>query len=185
MKKFIILTTAMISLFMYSEKSRAEFLLEPFGGISLNQKWDDGTNTGAFSGAVIGARAGFHKMGFSFGFDARQSTVSITPTTGSAYDAEHSQIGLMAAYEFPVMVRVWASSVLTSTLKNSDTDYEFSDASGSTFGIGYTGLPYLSMNVEMATTSYSKGKAKADSTKSSIDLSLSYILLSISLPLVF
>lgn len=185
MKKFVILTAAMISLFMYSEKSRAAFMLEPFAGITFNQNWKTDTDTGKFSGSLLGVRAGFHKMGFTFGFDARRGSLSVTPETGSVYDATYNQIGLMVAYEFPVMVRVWGSSILTSTLENTDTEYELSDASGTTFGVGYTGFPYLSMNFEIGNTAYSKGKAKADSSKSSDDFAIDYYLLSISLPLVF
>lgn len=183
MKKFIILTIAMISLFVYAEKTRAGTLVEPWIGMHLNSNMDNSilSEKKDLSGTAVGGRLGFQNFGFMLGLAAKKGTFTIDDVTTND-ELEYTQYGLFAGYDFPILLRVWIESILGGSGSTNTDSGEFTSVSGSNIGIGYKAFPFVSLNLEIGNATY-KGYEFDDGTTSNRSAKISTYLFSISIPL--
>lgn len=184
MKKFLALSFVMISLFFYSENTRAGSIVEPYAGALLNSSYDfnDGAAEGDVSGTAVGVRLGFSQMGFMAGLDGRRIFGTLEPDTGTDTDYTFSQLGFFVGYEAPVMVRFWGEYIFSlDGQQDDDTDIKLKKGTGFLLGVGYSFIPFVSVNLEMTnatTTEYDNGTVTSE-----IDTTYQTYLVSISLPL--
>ena len=180
MKKFFYLTAAMISLFFISEHSHAGTIIEPYAGLNLASTWKTGTDDGDLTGNTIGARLGFSQMGFMAGVDGRRGNLTIESTTDADYT--FTQLGAFIGYEAPMMLRFWAEYIFSvEGVDDDNSDNKYLSGTGTLFGVGYSALPFVSINFELSnvtTTEFDNGTTKID-----YDVDYTTYLLSISLPL--
>lgn len=169
MKKFILAIVAM-SLFTTAQ---ASFLIEPYLGMHFNSEIESGSFDDDLSGIGMGARVGWQNLGLQLGLNYKMASFDFD----NSNDADYSHMGLFVGYEFPVLIRVWAEYILSSEL-DFDGGAKYEDASGTTLGFGYTGLPFVALNFEITNVSYSEANGNSLST----DLDLNSYMLSISLP---
>jgi len=183
MKKFIILTIAMISLFVFAEETRAGTLIEPWIGMHLNSNMDNSAlaEKKDLSGSAVGGRLGFQNFGFILGLAAKKGTYTIDDVTTND-ELEYTQYGLFAGYDFPILVRVWVESLLGGSAATSNDPGEFTSVSGSNIGIGYKAFPFVSINLEIGNATY-KGYEFDDGTTSNREAKISTYLFSVSIPL--
>lgn len=183
MKKFFILTLAMISLFVFAEQTRAGTLVEPWVGMHLNSNADISTQTEKkdISSVAVGGRLGFQNFGFMVGLAAKKGTFKIDDMTTDD-QLEYTQYGFFAGYDFPILFRVWAEMVLGGSGATNDTKGEFTSVSGTNIGVGYKFFPFLSLNLEVGSAKYSDYELD-NGTKSDDTAKLNTYLLSVSLPL--
>lgn len=171
MKKFILAVVAM-SVFTTAQ---ASFLIEPYLGMHFNSEIEVGSD-GDVSGLGMGARFGWQNLGLQLGANYKKADFDVE-FANSDGDADYSHFGLFAGYEFPVLIRVWVEYILSSEF-DFDNGSKYDDASGTTLGFGYTGLPFVALNFEITNVSY--GEVNGNSLNSDVDFS-SYML-SVSLP---
>ena len=164
MKKFIL---AIIAMGVFSS-AQASFLIEPYLGMHFNSEAEAGSVDDDLSGVGMGARFGWQNLGLQLGANYKMATFDFDDSG----DADYDHFGLFAGYEFPILIRVWAEYVMSSTL-DFDNGAEYDDASGSTLGVGYTGLPFVAINFEATNITYEDNAG---------DLDLSTYMLSVSLP---
>lgn len=171
MKKLIVAIVAICTL----SAAQASFLIEPYLGMHFNADAERGGFEDDFSGVGMGARFGWQNLGLQLGANYKMATLDFDDSD----DADYSHFGLFAGYEFPVLIRVWAEYILSSTLDfDSSTKSEFEDASGTTLGFGYTGLPFVAINFEISSLEYGELNGSSISEK----LELNSYMLSVSLP---
>ncbi len=197
-KSFLLLF--FLSLFVFSNQARAGLLIEPYLGFSLAGSGDStfGTTTydHSYSSPTVGGRLGYGMLGFMAGIDYSMQSFDLKSEVGSTtYEdgVSKNQLGLFVGYELPILLRVWGTYFLSGKIDGDDAQaagtlfdsrYEFSDGGGYALGAGFTGLPFVSINLEYRTLEYDKGELSgANITNYNEKLNLSEVMLSVSLPL--
>jgi hypothetical protein len=173
MKKFILAIVAM-SVFTTAQ---ASFLIEPYLGMHFNSELEAGSSDSDASGIGMGARVGWQNLGLQLGVNYKMTSFEFDDFNS---DADYNHMGLFVGYEFPVLIRVWAEYIISSEL-DFDNGGKYEDASGTTLGFGYTGLPFIALNFEITNVSYEEFNGNSLSG----DFDLSTYMLSVSLPLTF
>ena len=184
MKKFFLLTAAMISFFYISEKASAGSIIEPYAGALLNSTYNaKGVVKGDLSGTAVGARLGFSQMGFMAGLDGRRIFSKFEPETGTDSEYTFSQLGFFVGYELPIMLRFWGEYVFSyDGADDDDADNKIKKGSGTLFGVGYAVLPFVSLNLEMSSVTTTESTNLANGTVDQ-DIDHKSWVVSISLPL--
>jgi hypothetical protein len=172
---------AILLFIVIGSAARADIFIEPWLGYEMGTyKYPAGSLSGDISGTNYGARLGYKMLGLSFG--AEYSGVSLTekPTSGSNLSVSGSDLGLFVGFNFPVLLRVYATYILSSTGKvDTYTSGNFT-GSGSRIGVGFTGLPFVVINLEAISRDYNK---YAGNSISGGDLKYTSFGLNVSLPL--
>ena len=176
-------------LFLFGTKSEAGMMIDPYIGYAINQQeitQTVGAQTGQIdyttSGSLFGARVGWQTLGLMLGGEfaygpslTQELTASALSgiSTGAETDYSGTYMGAFIGYDFPILLRAWATYFFNITYApESGSDVE---ANGTSFGVGFSGLPFVSLNAEYRMISYDN---------SAIDDS-SEVFLSVSLPITF
>lgn len=168
--RFIILSMLLV----LPMQALATIHLEPYLGFgnsnySIEIDGDDDSDDSTFK--AMGAKLGYGMLGFDAGIDYEIDTdAAFTRSSLSAY----------AAFEFPILFRIWAEYVLSSNTDLDDVDTNLGLVSGSSLGVGFTGLPLIHLNLEIENTIY-------DGEDNGQDYEVKWVsyLLSVSFPLDF
>jgi hypothetical protein len=145
-----------------STAANAGVLIEPHLGVALHGNADYGSSTTSYNGGQYGLRLGGEYLGFMAGMDYTHSSFTYKTTSSagavSNTDKSRSQLGLFGGYKFPILVRAWAGYYFTD--KTSDrTGSNFEKGHGTELGVGFTGLPFLSVNLMYRMSSYDTNNA--------------------------
>lgn len=170
---FLIVFTVVVT----QKNAVAGVMLEPYAGTLLNS---EGTNnkcssncSDEISGNVFGLKVAFKQLGFSAGLDY-QMTAGTTQNEASGsteFDLTGSEYGIHFGYDFPIMLRLYATYWLNSeyTSKSGSTESTLKGASGYTLGVGYSILPMVALNLEMKTLNYSELEVDVSGVTTSFD----------------
>ena len=185
---------------LISANAMAGILIEPYLGYesgampaTANADNFDGLDaSGKTSGSVAGMR-----LGFTFAFmlwlalDASNENgnfkYSGLSTIGEDSKFDRSTSWLTVGFDFPILFRAWAGVGSVSRM-NFKSDSDITLNGGSTkVGLGFTGLPFLSVNLEYIMNTYDKINTK-DTKDGKVkdvfsDLKDNHVVLSVSLPL--
>lgn len=181
--KFAQLLILIVAFFMINP-AKAGLLIEPLVGYSTGSF--DGESSSDFSGTSYGGRLGYQNLGFQMGLDYLNSSLTMDDSDYSKL--EFSEWAGFVGFEFPILLRVYAGYIFTAS---GETKYdsgagkqllEVTGGTGSKFGVGFTGLPFLDINLEYRKGSFSEFDLGGTTFNQSIDYQ-SYML-SISLPFV-
>ena len=182
MKKLVVALSLILG---FSGVAKAGILVEPYLGYEMAKV--TGTNAdGKANGAEFGVRLAYKTpvmvwvgVDGTFGLTGKYS-----PDSGSDADSKHNTYYAVVGLDFPILLRAWAGYGFSDEMK-LESPYN-SKATGKNFklGVGFTGLPFVSLNAE-----YIKGTAdKIEAggvTNNSPDLKTESFVISVSLPLVF
>lgn len=179
MKKLIMLTL----LLGISSKAFAGFLIDPYIGTGSFVGTFDAANAVAEGNDVddaeeslsaTGARLGYSFLLLSAGIDYQMATVDGESQTNTS---------AFVGFDLPILLRFWAEYFLTSTYEFDD-DYDVTFKDGYGLGIGFTGLPFVSLNLEAQYLNY---ELEADVAGNALkyDFATVSYLFSVSLPLDF
>lgn len=178
----------LILCFFMIKPASAGLLVEPVAGYSFSKADDEKANGGS-----IGGRLGYQKFGFQLGLDYLRSSVDVDAKEYKN-DFVFNEYAGFVGFEFPVLLRVYAGYIFQATgtskvntdlgLGGGAQDYkvEYDKGSGTKFGIGFTGLPFVDINFE-----YRKGTLKSGKLGTfdlTDDLDYSAYMVGISLPFV-
>ena len=164
---------------MVANAAQAGFLIDPYVGSgqtksSFDIAGDDDSESG--SSTVFGSRVGYSFVLISAGVDYQIMK-------GEDTEGEDASVNSMSAFvgvDLPILFRFWAEYFLSSTY-DADTDgldITFKDGYG--LGIGFTGLPFVSINLEIETLNYDLEVSGFEG-----DYSIASTILSVSFPLDF
>ena len=169
--------------FFLTLQANAKLLLEPYVGLGKSisdQIQEPNANFNSFSinpGVRIGMTTMFTFISFGGDFSYQSSTLEEDPSEREL-DLKRVDYSAFAAFEFPVLFRVFGKLIIASSLDMGET--RAIDPSGYGLGIGFTGMPFLSMNLEYRNLTWNK--VNTNETESSTDGEISEIILSLSLP---
>jgi hypothetical protein len=176
----------LILAFLVIRPANAGLLIEPVVGFSsLKFETDNaGSSEEDSTGLSLGGRLGYQNLGLQLGLDYLQSTLSVDDNNYK--DLNMTEFGGFIGFEFPVLLRVYAGYMFSV---NGDTKVggqtvEFTEGSGTKFGLGFTGLPFVDINFEYRKGSFGHydggvlGSGDIDTTYSAymIGLSLPFVL---------
>ncbi|MBK27091.1 MAG: hypothetical protein CME70_24015 [Halobacteriovorax sp.] len=222
MKKLLLGTFALV---MFSNTALAGFLIDPYLGFRFNGKIEEEANAGdldefSYSGLAYGARLGYNYLGLMMGMeygvasgDVEQDTDPgsvVNSGVGKSLDGSFTNVGVYIGYEMPLLLRFWATYYFKAKMEVDGEANNFNDlnpnstftntfnGSGFGLGVGYTGLPFLSFNLEYKVITYDEVES-GDASVGTVNLpssatsafgaagegKASEILLSVSLPFEF
>jgi hypothetical protein len=152
---------SLISIFVvtaFAGKAQADLLLEPYLGYHMSTYSMTGLKDFKSNGLSLGGRVGYQQMGFMIGGD--YMTGKWTTDQTPSQDGTPSKLGVFVGYNFPVMLRVYGvynfQDDLHSSVSGGSDTYK---GTGAKLGVGFTGLPFVSINLEYMTTTYTKNNA--------------------------
>lgn len=191
---------AMVMMAAMSTGANAALLIEPHIGYNVSGSGDTAfTEAGIpvnmeidYSGLQYGLRAGWQYLGFMVGLDYTASNPEIESTFTIAglpetakNDFKKRDIGIFAGYNLPILLRAWAGYYFDVEAKADSKSGNFDSGdkisgSGMELGVGFTGLPFVSLNLIYRNNSFDEIKDVDGTTK--VDLNASEIVLGASIP---
>ena len=164
------LVIAIVSVFL-SAQATAGFLVEPYVGYGQIATTTDvsAVEDEDAVGSFLGGRLGYSFLLVSGGIDFN---------TGSAGDFERTNTSAFVGVDLPILLRFYAKYLVSSNLEHSDHDFDYNLKDGYALGAGFTGLPFVVLNLEMAKQVY-----EVETDGQSYDVDGASYLLSVSLPL--
>lgn len=192
--------------FLMTTTANAGLLVEPYLGYSFGSAETNVSNAGGANGTYdikasgyrLGGRLGYQFLGFmggvDYGIGAAKEKISSIPngTSYSLDDYNVSQLGIFAGYELPILFRFWATYYTSYKMEVDGGSNNGDEDSGSGFGLGagFTGLPFVSLNLEYKSitideTEFAGGGSVKYPTNQISERDINEIVLSVSLPLDF
>jgi hypothetical protein len=171
--------------FLIIKPASAGLLIEPLVGFSKAElKTDDGSAKTKydFTSMSYGGRLGYQQLGFQLGLDYLNSNNTFDNNDWDS--SKSSEWAGFVGFEFPVLLRVYAGYIFSATgeAEYQNAKVDFIEGSGSKFGIGFTGLPFVDINLEYRSVTY--GDAEVGGTKLGQEQTYDAYMLSFSLPFV-
>ena len=178
-KKFKI-TSLILGLFLMVNTASAALLLEQHLGYNLASSGDGES----YNGAQLGMRVGYQQLGLMAGLDFTRSTFDQDQTVNNAKvsnEMERNEWGVFVGYNFPILIRAWAAYYFDNTTKATTSNFEMS-GNTTELGVGFTALPFLSINLMYRMINLDELKASNGAT-ASMDSSNQEFVVGVSLPL--
>jgi len=165
---------AFIIVLSFSQSSLAGLLIEPALGMFNFAQESEQTVSGNTTtsdaepeGTVTSLKLGYSTFGLALGLDHTILT--------DKEDTDISSTGLFVSYKFPILVKAYATYFLSSKADG------LKSGTGTKIGVGFTGLPFVHLNVEMYTLNYddtdpemSSGSFKSTITGTAFTISLPF-----------
>lgn len=172
----------LIIAFFIFQRANAGVLIEPVLGYSMGSFEGEVTESEKLSGPSFGGRLGYQKLGFQLGLDYLNSNLDVDNKEYSSLKT--SEWAGFIGFEFPILVRLYAGYIFSATgsTKFEGGDLDLQKGSGTKFGIGFTGLPFVDINFEYRTSTFDE--IKFDGEKSDISTDFNTYMISFSLPFV-
>ncbi len=180
----------LILAFLIIPPVNAGVLIEPVVGYSLLKLDDDDSNNAG--GGSVGGRLGYQNLGFQLGVDYLRSNFAVDDDAYKS-DFTMSEFAGFIGFEFPILLRVYAGYIFqasAATKYRGDLqdgggtqtyDFEFDKGTGTKLGVGFTGLPFVDINLEYRKGTLTDGKLGDYDFE---DLDYSAFMVGVSLPFV-
>ncbi len=149
-----------IFVLFFSAQTFAGILIEPYIGYKTGgSEQTSGSTKNEYdsSGYGLGARLGYSTMGFSLGLQYEMGSHEVEqtkPTTVKATEYDTSLLGAFVGFSMP-LIRFWGSYFFSANTEvskaNPDAGDEKGDevnGSGYGLGVGFTGFPFIAINLE-------------------------------------
>jgi hypothetical protein len=168
LKVLVAIVTTCLSL-----QSFAGFLVDPYIGFGQIKTTADiaSVDGEAESYNSVGSRIGYSFILVSAGIDYEMGKYGLGDD-----DIDVTNMSFFVGVDMPILIRAWAEYQISSDLSGTDVDINFKD--GYSVGVGFTGLPFVSLNLEVGVTNY-----EMEIGSSTFDFSAANTLFSVSLPL--
>lgn len=184
MNKTVAVITLVMTLFAWKAYSGIE--LEPYVGYEFSDSDDDVNGNSSFTQLDLGARVGFSILMFSAGVDYMNGTGDGEFDDSTVeYDTTASELGAYFKFTFPILIQTYATYILDAELEqdySSGSSFTL-NGSGYKVGVGFTGLPFIAINLEYKAINYDE--FESGSTTADIDADYSTYGVFVSLPLTF
>lgn len=172
-----------ILLFFIALNVNAGILLDPYLSLRTGSYEANDGRKWSYDGPLLGARIGYNfpiimtGLDYSFG-----STTFSKDSTGVTDNGDYDQktIGLFVGARLP-MIRGWLTYYLSQTLEDIEGNGKGEKYKGNGIGyaVGYTGLPFVSLNIEYRKYTYDELEGGSNSK---LDDKSDELVLSISAP---
>jgi hypothetical protein len=163
----------------FSSIVSASVLIEPHLSYAVVGDGDYNGSDNSYTGLGYGSRLGLKYHGFMMGGDYSASSLSYSEkstTASRSINYDRSQIGAFVGFRFPLFLRIWYTYYLgdkltyKTTLSGWSTSGDYQKGTGDELGIGFTNLPFVSINFLYRHSTYKK-YSSATATVGEQDLS--------------
>ena len=180
MKIYILLLCLFL---VISTKANAKFFLEPYVGLGKSTSEEIQYPDVTFDNFSInpGLKFGTSTMLrlITAGVDVSHQSSTVEGDSSEDDALERMDYALFVGFDLPILFRAWAKYIFISGLNIGDA--EILGSSGYGFGVGYTGLPLLNLNLEYRNLSWNK--VRINGNENNRDGNISEFILSLSFPL--
>lgn len=175
MKKLLVVLVAVLG---FGSVSHADILIEPYLGYEMGKTTDP---DGKLTGSQLGLRLAYKTPVMLWVGADYTAGVSgeVDPDSGTKETAKRSTLSGVVGIDFPILLRAWVGVGLTNELK-VDNAGTFKGKNVK-LGVGFTGLPFVSLNLEYVKDTWDK----LDSNSLLTDAQNESYVFSVSLPLEF
>lgn len=157
---------------LISTSANAGFLIDPYIGAGQSKSTADVDSIdGSESINVTGARVGYSFLLLSAGIDYQMGTIDKDKVTSTS---------VFVGVDMPILIRAWAEYFVSSKYEQDTEVYKMKFKDGTSIGIGFTGLPFVSLNVELQNLNYTMEDVPV---LGDVDVKSAQTVFSISLPL--
>lgn len=182
----VIAATVFFSLFSTREASASAFV-DPYLGYAFSGSLDNGSSSPSTTGLIYGLRGGWEMLGLMIGAEYMGGSDTYKdPSTSQNTTLTPMNLGVHVGYKFPIMLRVFGTYFLDSnpgwSVGGASGNYK---GSGYKLGVGYTGFPIVSVNLEYAHDTYNKITSGGTTSDLSPNVNLNLYMLTVSVPFVF
>lgn len=166
-KNSLLAVAVVVAATTFSGAARASLLIEPHVGYILGGNADYNGADVSYNGPDYGARLGGQWLGVMAGLDYTHSTFAadFKTTAGSGeLERKRDMIGIFAGYNFPILLRAWATYYFSAKTSNTQTNSfgtngNYTKGNATELGIGFTGLPFLSLNLSYRMSTHDENQA--------------------------
>ncbi|MCC7403532.1 MAG: hypothetical protein IT288_03960 [Bdellovibrionales bacterium] len=178
-----LLVALTLTLAFSATPSRADFLIEPFAGYETGEIKDNSSSSAAedLKGMTYGLRLGLKMVGFGIGAEYTGGKLETDDTPSS--EISLSNMGVFLSYDFPIMMRVYYSYLLSTDGEISSTPASTGKGTGYRLGVGLTSIPFVTINLEYLVRNWDE--MEIGSLKTDIDWTVKTYMLSLAFPLTF
>lgn len=153
--------------FLIIKPAQAGLLIEPVLGYNFGKI--DAGDSEKFVGPAVGGRLGYQNLGFQLGLDYLKSNVDVDDNSYKEKVSADEFAGFVG-FEFPILLRVYAGYIFSATGESKiranlndgngtqNYDLKLKDGTGTKFGVGFTGLPFVDINFEYRKGEFDSGK---------------------------
>lgn len=158
---------------LLSSPAMASLYLEPYLGYETGKMENPGSSENV-AGTNLGLKLGYESLGFALGADYMRGSLKVDSSPSQT--GTNQDLGIFAQFTFPILVKVSG----TYFFSNEFEDTGKLTGSGTKIGVGYTGLPFVSLNLDLISIHYNKFK---NGGTVDVDGDRKTWMLSVSLPL--
>lgn len=171
--------------FGFSGAAHAGVMIEPYLGYEMGTASGSGAE-GKTNFTNFGARLAWTApVMFWLGLDANIGmSGKFKPDSGSDSDAKRTTYYGVVGVDLPILLRGWVGYGFSNTFKFDDSANTKWTGKTTKVGVGFTGLPFLSLNLEYIKDTIDKVENDT-SSNSSPNVDHSSVMFSVSLPLSF
>lgn len=156
--------------------AHADLLIEPLVGYSYGNLVNDTSTDGdRVNGNSYGGRLGYSNLGLQLGLDYLNSNLNVEDDSD---DLKSSEWAGFVGFKFPILFRVYAGYIFSAAGDLGNLDFD--KGAGPKFGVGFTGLPFINLNLEYRKVTFDE--TKVGSLELSGDYGYDAYMLSVSLP---
>lgn len=184
-------------LVLSTTSSYATLLIEPYLGHPLSTNATSTNLSGETTdydiesrNFIIGSRVALSMYGAFVGVDYKTFTIEGNEGDDLTTDVyQKGRTAFVAGYNFPILLRAWISIAPESEFEASVqsngevTDLVYNNDEDITIGVGYSGLPFLSVNFELSKIHSNYFKIKEGEERQDIDYDWTIYSVSLSLPI--
>ena len=161
----------------FTSTSHADLLVEPYIGYEVGSG-STGSNDFKQTGTDLGLRLGYASpVMFWAALDYTMGSGTWDPDTGSNSDLKRTTLAGVLGVDLPILFRAWVGYGFTNEFKLDSNTWK---GKSTKFGVGFTGLPFVSVNLEIINDTFDDSSSGSDP-----DAKNTSYLLSVSLPLEF
>jgi hypothetical protein len=165
--------------------THAAIYLEPAVGVGMSGKIDLSSEKPDLSGTVYGLKLGYSKLGLALGGEYSTGQYNYKQEDGLKVTTTPTDLGVFVSYTFPIMFKVQASYLLSSSMTLKDLDTKIQKGSGTKVGVGFTGFPFVAVNVDYLMNEYKEVETAGVTAELSDKIKTNMVLVSVSVPLSF
>ncbi|MDH4467164.1 MAG: hypothetical protein QE271_03830 [Bacteriovoracaceae bacterium] len=142
--------------FLFIQSAQSAIWIEPYLGLAFTGKYklESTSTTIDYDNfpLIMGGRLGAAITMFHFGLDYMKSGDVKLENDTKKYQI--TELGIFAGVKLPLLVRGYVEYIVASEF--SDTGATYDDGSGFKAGVGFTGLPFIAINLEIRQVNYDK-----------------------------
>ena len=182
MKRLLAIVTFVAASLALTSPAHAGLLIEPSLGYAFIGEAEGDGSKDDLSGLAYGARFGVTSLGFMVGAEYMGTLFTIDASDNPKLNS--TNLGIFAGYSFPILLRAYATYFFynQATYKESGTEVDFR-GSGLKLGVGYKGLPFVSLNLEYLMQTYKEARVGGSPWADlSTDVKANTLMFTVSLP---